>query len=74
MNAIKKIGPKLDDVHVAHQILEGLSKIKGFLFGHVDETEMRCVYFVKAIRSNDRPLSKLCEYVQVSHYPWFSKC
>lgn len=45
MKAIKQLGPKCASVGEAQDCLAGTATLPGFLFGYVDEKEMRCVTF-----------------------------
>lgn len=66
MKAIKKVGPKLDSLDAAQSILNGLAKLDGFLFGHVDETEVRCVIFMRDTRPH-QPILEGYERVNVKY-------
>ena len=56
MRSIKRVGPKLDSVEVAHLILRQISKtLPGYVHGHVDEVERRCVYYVRTARAARAP-------------------
>jgi hypothetical protein len=56
MRSIKRVGPKLDSLEIASLILRQMSRtLPGYIHGHVDAVEKRCVYYVRTLRASHAP-------------------